>query len=196
MPTIHLWIWDTTCCNWEMKNATVVPYPPAWREATVCYWLHVEVMTDMMAWLQGYLEVVDSLTEPSSRAAQWAGACRVWTPDESQKEASVTIYENCQLLKSANRGMLTTGPGRGEYTALRREQLDNSSARPNLQGTKTEKRPKWKHKYHSQCGTVVPFMRAARDVMGRPPLEHNKQQYAWRLLGTSSLKEGAMQHAT
>jgi hypothetical protein len=74
-----------------------------------------------------------SLARPGSKAAHYAGVCRVWTLVEPLGEVPVRIAEDRQWSKH------TRGPCQVECTTLRREQLDDGSVGPILQGVKADR---------------------------------------------------------
>lgn len=109
------------------------------------------------------------------------------------REVPVRIAGDHWHWEHTSRGMPARGLWWVERTALRREQLDNSSSRLNLQGMKA----KWcsEQKEKSWDSLILwHHLQGGCKCNSEAPLERKKWQYACRLVGLSSHKEGVMWH--
>jgi hypothetical protein len=140
----------------------------------------------MTVQLKGPMEAVHSLAETSSR-------------DIHQAEAKTSVQPPWKLpammpgdrwsWKHTAGAVTTEEPWCSTGAVLRRQQLGNSSSRPNPQKRKVVRCRDQKQKRHDQYNAEEPFMKSITDITGHDPSENRKWRYACWLLGPRSLKK-------
>jgi hypothetical protein len=156
-----------------VSNHTVVPQGST--AFTPLHEGHCEVAVawcDRVAavWLEEPLEMVESLAGMSSRPANRAEArMMVQLP----REVPVMMTGDHWPQKHIDRGEPTKGPWRSRWAALRKEQLGNSSARPNPRGMKAGCHRDQKQKHQGRHHIEIPFIKAFTDVTDMSPWRRN-----------------------
>lgn len=168
MSTMHQWTWGTTCCDWGMR------WVPLWHpgmrpSSTPCMKGNSSVPVAWcgrvaVVWLEGCLEMVDSLTGTVFRATCQA---EVRMPVRRSRKEPVTGRRAVWLQKHTQGGVPSREQQHFRRAALRTQQLEDSSMRPSPWRRKFG--CCWNWKMHWPQHDDMPFARMITDAIGTSP---------------------------